>query len=355
MYYSFSSGANFSISGHFSAGGGCSDDCNGTAFPFPTSDNATIHFWLMDNQTQPKPKLYPVYINGKSDSFSLTVFGTNTSSWCITSFKTCSHSYSLTGTPGSTVFRTAQVNMSVAEGNVFPGQVWNRYETYSNFTGVLDQLTQYTCPSPASYQAELYLLLDFYVIPSMSSFLELGVEGYDLAESTISNSLGSSLPLVNSWLVSVGQYGANTPAFELGGGSSLPLLCENVYYTMIYADGGSTPQIYPDLENMVSLISTEMSLVNTKMKPNNSTFLSNLSSQNSTVAQSITDLSSLNSSLYSFVQYPSSCQVFTGSGDSSCAPYAQYIITSFLDPLGHMLSSDQQYTSSTLAMFKKAK
>jgi hypothetical protein len=356
LFYSFHSpGTNFTYSGNFTMGSGCSGDCNATAFPFPPKDTAVMSFRLMDNQSSPKQGLYPVDINGKSDNFSLTLYGTSTSNWCIKSLKTCSNDYSLNGTATSKVPRSAQVDMSVSESNIFPGQVLNRLETYENYSAMISELIAPTCASPWSYQEVLDALLVYYLGTSLYVFDELPAVVLELTETSIEASMHDGIGLVNAWLVSVGQYGAGTPAYEIGGGSSLPLLCENVMYTMIYADGGKTPQISYDLQNMASLISTEKTLVNSNIKSNNATLISNLSSQNSTVAQSITDLSSLNSSLTFLVQNPSACQVYTGYGDSSCAPYAEYIITAFVSPLGHYLASDQTYANSTLALFKNSK
>lgn len=105
---------------------------------------------------------------------------------------------------------------------------------------------------------------------------------------------------------------------------------------------------------MMDLIYAEEGLVNSAIEPDNSTLLGNLNSQNSTITQAMRDLSGLNSSLSSFVEYPSSCQVyyggFDGYIDGPCAPYAEYLITTFMTPIYHALVSDLSYTSGLNAL-----
>ena len=127
-----------------------------------------------------------------------------------------------------------------------------------------------------------------------------------------------------------------------------------MYYTMYFADGGNVPAIYNDLVNMESLVTTEQGLVNSNIKPDNASLLKNLQSQESTLSQASSDLAGLNTSLTTFVSIPSSCQVyyggFDGLVDGPCAPYAQYMITTFVDPISSELVADLNYTTATYAL-----
>lgn len=344
LYYSFKSTKETTFSGHFSIGSGCSGGCEYLAYPFLANQTSTLSIRLMDNQTSPKVKLYPVDINGGSDNFSLTVYGTSTAYWCIKSLDTCYHSYSLTGTTSSTVPRTAQVNATVSEANTFSYQSNMRLSVYGNFSSIMYQLTQESCPTWSFNQGELYELVPLILDP----LFIFGPEETVVIEFILESATHAGNDLVAQYLASSQSYGSQSPTFELPPGApNLPFLCQNLAYTMLFADNDQTPPIYYDVQNLISLVSSEQNLVNTNIKPNNATLLSNLASQNSTISQAIQDLSGLNSTLYSFVQIPSSCQVFVGNGDGPCAPYAQYMITEFMDPLGHALKSDLNYTSAS--------
>ena len=350
MYYSFVSANETKLFGHFSTGSGCSGGCEGASYPFLANRTSTLKFWLMDNQTvSGKSKLYPVYINGKSDSFSLTVYGTDTAYWCIKALKTCAHTYTLSGTTTSSVPRSANVTLAVSENSFVPFQVGTRESLYSNYTGLLNQLTQ-TCPSLSYNQNSVNDVIPLILIP-----IDLGVFAVD--NDVFVTAVELALDLHGSSAVNVFFYGSSSwnASIEFPSGiPNLPFLCTNIYYTMYFADGGQVPQIYYDMQDMMNLVSTESGLVDSSIQPNNATLLGNLNSQNSTISQAMRDLSALNSSLYSFVQYPSSCQVYYGGWDGyvdgPCAPYAQYLITTFMAPMYHALVSDLNYTSGTYAM-----
>jgi hypothetical protein len=356
MFYSFNSSNEKVLTGNFSVGSGCSGGCSGADFPFPSTNTSTIKFWLMDNQTvSGKPKLYPVYINGKSDSFSLTVYGTDTAYWCIKALKSCDHTYGLTGTTTSSVPRSANVSLAVSEGPILSSQGADREALYSNYTELFYQLGQ-TCPSLSYNQASVDDIAGLILIP-----IDLGVFGVD--DYPFISALEVALDLHHASEVDPFFYGANSwnASIEFPNGvPNLPFLCTNIYYTMQAADGGNLPPVYTELNNMEILVNTELGLVNSSIKPNNATLLTNLNSQNSTITSALQDLAGLNSTLTTFVQIPSSCGPlyyggWNGMVYGPCAPYAQYLISTFMTPMSNALVSDLNYTSGTYRVLSAAK
>lgn len=356
MYYSFNSSNDKKLTGHFSVGSGCSGGCDGASYPFLANNTTIMKFWLMDNQTvSGKAKLFPVYINGKSDSFSLTVYGTNTAYWCIKPLKTCAHTYTLSGTTTSSVPRSANVSLAASESSIISFQGSTRESLYGNYTSLLYQLTQ-SCPTLSYNQNSVNNVIPLILIP-----IELGVlvPGDNFFEKAVEFALGLAAhpQFVNEFFYGSSSWNAS---IEFPNGvPDLPFLCTNIYYTMLNADGGNVPQIYYDMQNMMNLVSAEQNLVNSAIKPKNATLLSNLDAQKSTISQAMQDLSGLNSSLYTFVEIPSSCQVYYGGWDGyvdgPCAPYAQYLITTFLEPMSNALVSDLNYTSGTDALLSHSK
>lgn len=352
MFYSFNSSNETELTGNFSAGTGCSGDCQGVSYPFIAANTSTLKFWLMDEQTvSGKSRLYPVYINGKSDSFSLTVYGTGTAYWCIKSLKTCSHTYNLTGTSTSSVPRSANVSLAVEEEPLVSFQVGTRASLYSNYTGVFYQLTQTQCPSWIYNQDSLANIAPLILIP-------IGLGFFALSDYPAIEAVEFALHLATDKFVN--EFFSSSTAWNASivfpnGVPDLPFLCTNMYYTMYFADGGTTPAIYNDLVNMEALVATEQGLVNSNIKPDNASLLENLESQESTLTQASSDLAGLNASLTTFVNIPSSCQVyyggFDGLIDGPCAPYAQYMITTFMDPVANELVADLNYTTSAYALF----
>lgn len=361
MYYSFTTSHGENLTGNFSLGSGCAGGCHGASYPFLANVTTTMKFWLMDNQTvSGKTKFYAVYINGKSDSFSLTVYGTDTAYWCIKALEACAHTYNLTGTTTSSVPRSANVSLAVSESSLLSFQASTTESLYSNYTGVFNQLTQ-SCPVLAYNQNSINNLIPLILLPF--SLVPLPVPDaddeyvYAIAAATGISITSPFYPLVPEFLSSLNSWNAS---MEFPNGvPNLPFLCENMYYTMFFADGGNVPPIYYDLQDMMALIATEQGLLNSAAKLDNATLLSNLKSQNSTISQAMQDLSGLNSTLYSFVEFPSSCQVYYGGwdgyDDGPCAPYAEYLITTFMIPIYFALDADQTYTSGTIALLSHSK